>query len=30
MLPTVNAVYWRELSAIFTCQNPLFKSIVEK
>ena len=29
MLPTVKAVYWRESSAIFTCQNPLLRSIHE-
>ena len=30
MLPTVNTVRWRDSLATLTCQNPLFKSIVEK
>ena len=30
ILPTVNAVYWRESSDTFTCQKLLLRSMVEK
>ena len=30
MLHTLNAVYWWDSSDIFTCQNPLLRSMVEK
>ena len=30
ILPTVNAIYWRESSDTLTCQKPLLRSMVEK